>query len=156
METGILRNFALKLTRNSEDAQDLIQDTLYKALNNREKFVDATNFRGWLLTIMRNIFINSYNRHTKHNEIINEKKDTILTNRLHIKSTNEGESIMTEKIINREIETLQQEFRVPFERHVEGYKYEEISEELHIPIGTVKSRIFMARKRLMEKLKELN
>lgn len=90
-ESSLLKNFALKLTRNSEDAGDLVQETYLKALRNQDKFADETNLRAWLMTIMKNIFINGYNRNTKKNSIIEEKKQGILSNRTYYKNYNNAE-----------------------------------------------------------------
>lgn len=155
-ESSLLKNFALKLTRNSEDAGDLVQETYLKALRNQDKFADETNLRAWLMTIMKNIFINGYNRNTKKNSIIEEKKQGILSNRTYYKNYNNAEMNINVKQISKQIADLKDEFRIPFIRHFEGFKYEEIAEELNVPVGTVKSRIFLARKKLMEGLEDLN
>ncbi|MDE7508976.1 MAG: RNA polymerase sigma factor, partial [Muribaculaceae bacterium] len=64
---GNLMSFAMKLTLNREEAQDLVQDTTLKALNNESKYAEDTNFKGWMLTIMRNIFINNYRKASREN-----------------------------------------------------------------------------------------
>ena len=68
---NILRPFAFTLTRNKEEMEDLIQDTLYRALVNKEKFNEGTNIKAWLFTIMRNIFINNYRR-SKNSKVITD------------------------------------------------------------------------------------
>ena len=72
---GNLLSFAMKLTLNSDEAHDLVQDTTLKALNNEEKFVDNANFKGWMMTIMRNIFINNYRKSARENTIIDTSED---------------------------------------------------------------------------------
>lgn len=149
-----LEYFARKLTNNDDDAMDLLQETYLKALVFRDKFVDKTNLKAWLFTIMKNIFINNYRRNMRSKTII----DTT-DNLYHINSSNNISEVMPdseiyEKEIQEEIDALSDEQRIPFEMHTQGFKYKEIAEELDISIGTVKSRIFFTRKRLMENLKD--
>lgn len=149
-----LKNFALSLTSNSDDAQDLLQETYLKALVNKDKFAEATNLKAWLYMIMKNTFINTYRRAVKTREILAKTKDyssPVLT-RNYQKNT--ADSQMSHKEINAAIDSLEQEYKVPFQRFFDGYKYKEIAEELDLPIGTVKSRIFIARKKLMSSLKD--
>jgi RNA polymerase sigma-70 factor (ECF subfamily) len=149
-----LEYFARKLTNNDDDAMDLLQETYLKALVFRDKFVDKTNLKAWLFTIMKNIFINNYRRNMRSRTII----DTT-DNLYHINSSDNISEVMPdseiyEKEIQEEIDALSDEQRIPFEMHTQGFKYKEIAEELDISIGTVKSRIFFTRKRLMENLKD--
>lgn len=150
----ILEPFALKLTKDNEAAQDLIQETAYKALINREKFSAGTNLKAWLYTIMKNIFINNYRRQVKRNTFI----DT--TDNQHFINSSKKNVIRNDALANfimndalEAIDNLTKEFKVPFMMHYEGYKYQEIADELGLPIGTVKSRIFFARKALKKELK---
>lgn len=147
-QNNLLKNFALKLTRNMDDAVDLTQDTYVRALDNRDKFTDESNLRGWLLTIMKNIFLNGYKRNKRKLLIIETKKHELNNN----KAYNNSESFTNVNDIKKEINNLTNELRIPFVRYYEGYSYEEIAAELDIPLGTVKSRIFWARKKLMNKL----
>jgi len=150
-----LRSFAMTYTRNREDADDLAQETIMKAVVYRNHYVPHTNFKAWVFTIMRNIFINQYRRKSKSSVIFDHSKEQFLINQVQEQSSN-PEKILYEKEINGHIGNLGDEYRNPFMMHVEGYKYKEISEELKIPIGTVKSRIFIARKKLMDLLPEYN
>ena len=68
-------NFAYMLTSNRDDAYDLLQDTMLKALDNQDKYVDNTNFKGWVFTIMRNIFINNYRRASRTATVIDQTED---------------------------------------------------------------------------------
>ena len=146
--------FARRLTYNYDDAQDLVQETFLKALIYREKYVHQTNFKAWLYTIMKNIFINNYRRNAKARTIIDTTDNLYYINTSSTNSNSSPETRISEKEIRSCIDNLQQEHRVPFEMHTQGYKYKEIAESLDISIGTVKSRIFFGRKKLMANLKE--
>ena len=149
-----LKNFAYSLTLNSEEAQDLVQETFLKALKYRDKFVDATNLKAWLYTIMKNTFINSYRRSVKTRQIIMQTDDLSNVRQLNGSGGPSAESQINVKNINKAIESLEDDYKVPFTRYFDGFKYKEIADELDLPIGTVKSRIFLARKKLMIDLKE--
>ncbi len=149
-----LKNFAYSLTLNAEEAQDLVQETYLKALKYRDKFVDATNLKAWLYTIMKNTFINTYRRSVKTRQIITQTEDLSLVRPLNGSNGPSAESQINLKTINNAVEALEEEYKVPFMRYFDGYKYKEIADELDLPIGTVKSRIFLARKKLMSDLKE--
>jgi RNA polymerase sigma-70 factor, ECF subfamily len=151
-----LKNFAYSLTLNSEEAQDLVQETFLKALRYREKFADATNLKAWLYTIMKNTFINSYRRSIKTRQIITQTDDLSLVKPLEGSNTPSAESQLNFKHITNAVESLEEEYKIPFIRYNDGYKYKEIADELDLPIGTVKSRIFLARKKLMADLKEFS
>jgi RNA polymerase sigma factor (sigma-70 family) len=151
---GSLKNFALSLTMNGDDAKDLLQDTLLKALRYRDKFVDPTNLKAWLYTIMKNTFINNYRRKIKANTIIDGTKDLYYVNIPQSKGEVSPESNYNHNEIRRVVDDLEDEYRIPFLMHFNGFKYKEIADELALPIGTVKSRIFLARKKLMEILKD--
>jgi RNA polymerase sigma factor (sigma-70 family) len=152
-EKASLKNFALSLTRNTEDANDLMQDTYLKAIKYREKFEDSTNLKAWLFTIMKNTFINNYRRSVKTRELISKGDDVAMTRAFKQNSYDHSESRMNAKEIIRHIEALEDQYKIPFTRYYNGYKYEEIASELNLPLGTIKSRIFIARKILMENLK---
>ena len=149
-----LQYFALQLTRNSEEAKDLLQDTLYKAMLYREKFVDASNLKAWLYTIMKNTFINNYRRSIKTKEIVDSSKDLYLLNLPQPGAHDNPISKISQKDVQRLIDSLDEEFRLPFQLYFDGFKYKEIADEMGLPIGTVKSRIFLARKKLMSQLKD--
>ena len=145
-----LRPFALRLTRDSDDANDLVQDTLVKAYTNREKYADGTNLKAWLFTIMKNTFITQYQRMVRRNTFI----DT--TDNLHFINSNESlqdngaiASFMREDI-EKALELTDEMYRLPFLMYFQGFKYHEIAEELNLPIGTVKNRIHIARKELKQ------
>lgn len=152
-EQRLLKNFALKLTMDPDDAKDLIQDTILKAIKYKDKFISSTNLKGWLCVIMKNTFINSYRRTVRKNTLISKSFDLVKDEVQTSIYANTTDSQINYKELMRVIHLLKDEFKLPFLRYVDGYKYKEISEELEIPIGTVKSRIFIARKELMAKLK---
>ena len=147
---GNLLSFALKLTANREEAQDLVQDTTLKALRNESKFVDNTNFKGWMLTIMRNIFINNYRKNARENTVVDSSEDLFHLNMSQESGLETPEGAYTCNEITAIIAGFTAEYREPFSMHVAGYKYEEIAERLEMPLGTVKSRIFFARKKLRD------
>ena len=148
-----LQSFALSFTRNREDARDLTQETMLKAITYRNYYTPQTNFKAWVFTIMRNLFINQYRRRVKSGAIFDHSKEVFLIGNIHSHEDSAIEKIGV-KDINRQINLLGEEYQTPFEMHFQGFKYKEIADKLGIPIGTVKSRIFIARKKLMDALPE--
>lgn len=151
---GNLLSFAYQLTTNKEEARDLLQDTTLKALDNEEKYVDNTNFKGWIFTIMRNIFINNYRQNVRKATIIDQTKDLYHLNISQDSGISSPEGSYTVKEITSVLEDFSDDYRIPFNMYVAGYKYNEIAEKMNLPLGTIKSRIFFARKRLREHLQE--
>lgn len=150
--TDYLKPFAFTLTKDMEAAKDLIQETLYKALANKDKFNDGTNIKAWLYTIMRNIFINNYRRAAKQKTVFNNTANEFLLDYNQFAVANEAETNLTLKEIKEAVYQLPEIFKVPFELYFEGYKYHEIADQLHEPLGTIKSRIHFARKLLKQQL----
>ncbi len=149
-----LNSFAINLTKNLNDAEDLYQETAFRAYTNRDKFNPGTNFKAWLFTIMKNIFINNYRRKVKMNTIMDDTDNDFYINSGSQKVRNDGEgSIMMQELENM-IDSLEVEIRQPFVMHYIGFKYQEIADKLNLPLGTVKSRIFFARKALKEKIRQ--
>jgi RNA polymerase sigma factor (sigma-70 family) len=143
-----LKPFAVTLTRDSDAAQDLYQETLYRALANKDKYNVGTNIKAWLYTIMRNIFINNYRRKAKQNTIFDSSPNEFLLNQSQSVTANAAESILKLKDIQKAIHHLPEIFRNPFLLYFDGYKYHEIADMLGEPLGTIKSRIHFARKLL--------
>ena len=145
---------ALKFTHNQADANDLIQDTLVKALRNKNKFKKGTNIKAWLYIIMKNTFISNYHKVEKRNSLVDTIEDDFTLNVPSNVTHNQGSSNVALEEIHKAINNLDKSFKEPFMMHFSGFKYEEIAEKLRIPMGTVKNRIHVARKTLMEALKD--
>ncbi len=144
-------NFAFMLTSNRDDAYDLLQDTTLKALDNQDKYADDANFKGWVFTIMRNLFINNYRRASRQATVVDTTENLYHLNLSQDSGLETPEGSLTAQEITAAIDALSDDFRVPFSMHVAGYKYQEIADKMDLPLGTVKSRIFFARKRLQER-----
>jgi len=147
-----LLNFAYILTSNRDDAYDLLQDTTLKVLDNEEKYSENINFKGWVFTIMRNIFINNYRRVVRSATIIDQTEDLYHLNLPQESGIDSPEGSYATHEITASINSFTDDYRVPFSMHVAGYKYSEIAEKMNLPLGTIKSRIFFARQRLQEML----
>ncbi len=147
-----LKPFAINLTRDTEAANDLCQETLYKALANQEKYHVGTNIKAWLFTIMRNIFINNYRRKVKQKTILDNSSNDFLINQKQATVSNAAETNLRMKEIQAAIKALPEIFKTPFLLYFEGYRYNEIAEVLQEPLGTIKSRIHFARKLLKEQI----
>ncbi len=150
--SNYLKPFAMTLTRDAESAKDLVQETLYRALANKEKYLDGTNIKAWLYTIMRNIFINNYRRTVKQNVIFDNSPNEFLLNHNQFTTINSAEISLSVKNIYEAIHKLPGIFRIPFQLYFDGYKYHEIAAMLKEPLGTIKSRIHFARKLLKQQV----
>ncbi|MGB1207378.1 MAG: RNA polymerase sigma factor [Chitinophagales bacterium] len=147
-----LKPYAINLTKNIDEANDLLQETMYRALANKDKFKDGTNLKAWLFTIMRNIFINAYRRKSKYHTIIDTTDNLYYLNNTSTIIKNGAEGNFVLKDTQNAIEKLSDDYKVPFLMYFEGFKYQEIAKDLELPLGTVKSRIFFARKELKKRL----
>jgi RNA polymerase sigma factor (sigma-70 family) len=147
-----LRGYALKLTRAVEDAEDLVQETMLKAFKNKDKFAPDTNLKGWLYTILKNLFINEYRKKVKRKVIHDDTENNYLLENVNYSEMNNGVERIAMKEIDAAICELPANLRVPFMKSFEGYKYSEIADELDVPLGTVKIRIHVARQKLKESL----
>jgi RNA polymerase sigma-70 factor (ECF subfamily) len=140
---------ASTLTNNKEDAKDLIQETFAKAIAHRDKFEDNTNLVAWTFTIMKNIFINNYRRSVRTRMTLDNTEDLYYMNINGVSKLESPDAAYSVKEIRKVIDHLGDDFRIPLVLHTQGYKYREIADKLDLKIGTVKSRIFFARKKLM-------
>ena len=153
LQDDLLR-FALKLTVDPEQALDLRQETSLKALDNEGKFEPHTNFKGGLFTIMRNIFINDYRKSVRDRTYGDHTEGEFHLNQPREEAYESTEDAYDLKEIRRIIHKLPREYKMPFSLHLRGFKYREIADRLHLPLGTVKSRIFFTRQRLQRELKD--
>lgn len=148
-----LKMYALHFTRDDEDANDLVQDTVLKAITYYNKFKAGTNLKGWLYTIMKNTFINNYRRFVKISSLVTKTEEISSSNLAYSSTKNKGENKFVMEDIQDAMSMLSDEYYVPFTMYFEGYKYHEIADHLAIPIGTVKTRIHVARKSLKKSLR---
>lgn len=149
-----LFHFAFKLTADREEANALLQETSLKALDNEEKYTSETNFKGWVYTIMRNIFINNYRKVLRDQTYVDQTDNQFYLNQGNNLAEDSLEGSYDLKEIRRTVNELPKEYRIPFMMYVSGFKYREIADKLGLPLGTVKSRIYFTRQRLQEELKD--
>lgn len=149
-----LLNFAYKLTADREEANDLLQETSLKALDNEEKYTAETNFKGWVYTIMRNIFINNYRKALRDQTYVDQTDNQYYLNQNFDIEDDSTEGSYDLKEMRRIVNALPKEYRIPFSMYVSGFKYREIADKLGLPLGTVKSRIYFTRQKLQEELKD--
>ena len=150
--TQTMYPFAYNLTRNADDANDLVQETALRSLLYSDKFSSGTNLKAWLYTIMRNIFINNYRRNTRHRVVSDTDESGELIQAYQRTVENRGEGNIAMRELENAMENISPDFSVPFMMHYHGFKYEEIADAMKLPLGTVKSRIFFARKALQKRV----
>ncbi|WP_044205320.1 RNA polymerase sigma factor [Flammeovirga sp. OC4] len=148
-----LEPFAMKLTKDHSNAKDLIQETMLKAFSNKEKFTTGSNLKAWVFTIMKNTFLTDYQKTSRRKTFIDTTDNLHFINSTNIEQKNAAYSNFAMDDIQTAIEDLEEIYKRPFVMYFRGFKYHEISERLNIPIGTVKNRIFLARKELKQILK---
>ncbi|MFN8310612.1 MAG: RNA polymerase sigma factor [Chitinophagales bacterium] len=149
----VLRPYAFNLVKSKERTDDLIQDTFYRAIINKAKFTEGTNVKAWLFTIMKNIFINDYRKNQKRGTVTDHSENQYLLNSTANSVKNDSERTFMAEEIDKAMQSVSKEFTEPFLMYFNGFKYQEISDKLALPLGTVKSRIFFARKELQQRLK---
>lgn len=149
----LLVRFSRKFVANSDDSGDLVQDTLLRALRYRNRFKDDNNLQGWLFVIMRNTFINQYRKARHERGFVSLDATQPLAK--HELSQNADAALYAAEL-QQTIDAISADLRKAFLMHMSGYKYDEISEHLSIPLGTVKSRIFLARQELQKRLHAYN
>jgi RNA polymerase sigma-70 factor (ECF subfamily) len=147
-----LKTFTRKFTSDREESSDLVQDTILKALTHWDKFSKDTNLKGWLFTIMRNTFINNYRKNRKAMTSRDTTKELYYLNVEDKHTFNSPDLRYEYHDIWQNVNALRSELLIPFKMYTTGYKYHEIAEHLQLPIGTVKNRIFNARKEIQKKL----
>jgi len=154
LQDNLLR-FAYRLTADADEARDLVQETSLRCLENADKFAEGTNFAAWITTLMRNIFINSYRRIVSHGillELQPELYQPVADSGDEGRDTIPGCLVMAD--IRRCLARCPRSIRDPFVLYASGWQYDEIAARMNIPLGTVKSRIFMARRKLRAGLAE--
>jgi RNA polymerase sigma-70 factor (ECF subfamily) len=149
----ILRPFAFNLTHSMEESEDLIQDTFYRAIANKDKFSEGTNIKAWLFTIMKNIFINNYRKKKNQNTYLDDSENQYVLGGMMANREDEADSPYEMTNIKDRIELVESTYLDAFMMYFNGYKYEEIANHMGIPLGTVKSRIFLARRKMIEQLR---
>lgn len=149
---SFLYQLAMKLTKNSDDSDDLLQETYFKALKNSDKFQEGTNIKGWLYTIMKNTFINAYRKKKNQNTFVDDTDNKYFINMKETEKASKTDSTVDQEYMMKQINSVEKTYVETFMMYYNGYKYEEIAEILGIPLGTVKSRIFLARRKMMAKL----
>jgi RNA polymerase sigma-70 factor (ECF subfamily) len=158
----LLYNSALQMTRNPEDAEDLIQETFVRAFRFFDKFEKGTNCKAWLFKIMRNNFINRYRKKAKEPMKVDfEEVEATIADDIRDDILTEGSILDTGKIFQNLVEddvkeamdSIPEEFRMAIVlSDIEGFSYQEIADILDCPIGTVRSRISRGRKILQKRL----
>src|SRR5881398_1113587 len=158
-----LYNTAYRMTRNSEDAEDLVQEMYLKAYKYYDKFEEGTNFKAWLFKIMKNTFINNYRKKklTPHkidfSEIEESYERVIQKNAPDLIRDPESEIFqdMMDEDVKRALDSLPHDYKmVVLLADIEGFSYKEIAEILDCPVGTVMSRLYRGRKMLERTLLE--
>lgn len=151
-----LHRFAYKLTADRDSANDLVQDCMLQALDNREKFTYTKNLKGWMYTLMRNIFVNNYRRSIRETNLIDDSYSINQQMQIEDEDSDRFEFAYDMKQLYRVVHSIPDDMKIPFQMFVAGFKYREIAEKLGLPMGTVKSRLFFIRKRLKEELKDFS
>jgi RNA polymerase sigma-70 factor, ECF subfamily len=149
-----MKSFAFRLTSNHDDAHDLIQETYVKVIKHKDTFDPSTNLKAWIFTIMKNIFINKYRKENKIRKIIDQTADLYYMNNTIQSSATAADAKHNLSELEKMLNDLDEEFRIPFQMHFQGYKYKEIADNLNINIGTVKNKIYFCRQKMIKKLKD--
>ncbi len=152
-EDHFLKSFALKLTKDKEDAEDLLQDTFLRAYKNKEKFRIGTNMKAWLYTIMKNIFISKYYRSMSSVTRKSSYQDVMLYKNTSMQNAALSDFALED--IHKALKELDDKQRTVVLLYHKGFHYHEIAQQENLPIGTVKNRIHMARKALKKNLQHV-
>jgi len=149
-----LESYSLYLTNNKEDAEDLLQDTYLKAFVNKTKFDPQTNIKTWTYVIMKNTFINNYRKAQRQKTIMDSTNENYYLNSNHHTNSASPDFEYEKGEIMQKIKEIDDNQDSVFSLNLEGYKYKEIAERTNLPIGTVKSRIFLTRKKIYDRYSE--
>ena len=149
-----LVRFARKLSSDQDEINDLVQETLLKALDNEDKFEVGTNFLGWMYTIMKNIYVNKCRKQIQDRSYINNE-EFIQGREVHDIGSDYSEYNYDIQEVYRLLNSLPGEYRVAFMMHISGFKYKEIAAKMNLPLGTVKSHIYLTRQKLLNIFKDL-
>lgn len=155
---------ALRMTRNPQDAEDLVQETYLKAYKAFDRFTPGTNLKAWLYRIMTNTYINTYRK--KQRRPLVTSADEVTDNQLYTSSSHDSTGLESAEVealnqmpnsrISEALNSLNEDYRmVVYYADVEGLAYKEIAEVMDIPLGTVMSRLHRGRKQLREMLKDV-
>ncbi len=139
--------YALQLTEDREDALELVQETSFKALKNRNRLHNNDHIRAWLYTILKNTYIN-YLRSSHYRQLTHDSEE--LSNYAAPNGGTNGAPYdqLMKKELHEIIEMLPGAYEKPIKLFLSGYSYKEIAMQMNIPIGTVKSRIYLGKKRI--------
>ncbi len=151
IHTDILLQYANKFTKDQEEAEDLLQETLIKVLKYQDSFEKNTNLLGWVYTIMKNIFINGCRKKVLEKNYLSKVQSIGET--LKQQSNNKCLDNFMREDLNLVLRSIPEKYYIPFMMFFEGYKYYEIADHLGLPEGTIKTRIHTARKLLKQRLK---
>lgn len=147
-----LFGYTRKFTTDRNDALDLVQDTILKALTQKDKFINNVNLKGWLFTIMRNTYINKYRKEVKSKTRISSTPNYSYVNASEDHTFNLPFENLRYKDLQSVVQSMDDKYLEPLELYIKGYKYAEIADMLKLPLGTVKVRIFKARKLVKSKI----
>lgn len=151
LERSLLK-FAYSLTLRKADAKDLVQDTFLRVLIGQDRYSDNKNFKAWTFKIMRNTFIDNYRYSSIRNKCLDLDNEEIYIDQTRCICSCDPDSVYSALEIEQNIEELKDKYRVPLEMLIRGYKYKEIADGLNLKIGTVKNRIFLSRRQLLNQL----
>jgi RNA polymerase sigma-70 factor (ECF subfamily) len=149
-----LLRFAYRLTANREDANDLLQETSLRALDNEDKYTPDTNFKAWMYAIMYHVFINNYRKEARKKTFVDRTDTSFFLNSLQDTGEGDMEGSYSAKEIRHVLKSLPSPLNTGILMRVSGYKYSEIAEKLNLPLGTVKSTLFSTRLKLQKELKD--
>ena len=149
-----LFSLAMNFAKDYADAKDLVQDAITKAFKNKHRFKAGSNFKAWISKILYRGFINEYQKRKRRRKVVVSKEEWLpVLNNTATSEQTESSIILQE--LEQLVSQLDIALRAPFMMHFEGYAYKEIAEALGLPIGTIKSRIFYARKILRKRIKHI-